>query len=138
MGESKIMMNEPERKAWEDEHRYPHMTRSPEAWMNHRWNPQNHPGNKIGGVILTDLIDPKTRMRMIVLEVPRRKRHVTVWISYPELIRLIEEAAPTVGERLGITFIGQGGSGGPRYSISLPDRPADAKETETADQSEVS
>jgi hypothetical protein len=60
-----------------------------------------------------------------------------VWISYPELIRLIDQAAPAVGERIGITFIGEGARGDPRYSISLPDRPADAKETETADQSEV-
>jgi hypothetical protein len=131
------MRNEPEVKAWDDEHRHPHMKRSPEAWMNHRWNPDNHPGDKIGGVILEDRVDPKTHKRMIVLEVPRRKRHVTVWISYPELIRLIDQAAPIIGERLGITFIGPGAFGDPRYTISLPDRPADARGNETADQPEA-
>ena len=130
-------MNEPELNTWEEEHRNPHMTLSREAWMNHRWNPENHPGDKIGGVILEDRIDPRTRLRMLVLDVPRRKRRVTVWVSCPELIRLIDQAAPTIGERLGITFIGPGAFGDPRYSISVPDRPADAGENETADQTEA-
>ena len=130
-------MNERELMAWEEEHRPPHMTQSREAWMDHRWNPESHPGDKIGGVILEDRIDPRTRLRMLVLDVPRRKRRVTVWVSYPELIRLIDQAAPIIGERLVITFIGPGAFGDPRCSISLPDRPADATENETADQPEA-
>jgi hypothetical protein len=69
--------------------------------------------------------------------VPRRKRHVAVWVSYPHLISLIEDAAPTIGERLGTIFIGPGAFGQPRYSISLPDRPADAEGNETAVQPEA-
>jgi hypothetical protein len=73
------------------------------------------PGDKIGGKILEDRIDPRTRLRMLVLDVPRRERNVAVWISYPELTRLIDEAAPIIGERLGITFIG------PRRLRATPD-----------------
>lgn len=89
--------------------------------------------NILGGLTPSDLrefrgrredgfFDPRTRMRIIVLDVPRRTRNVAVWISYPELIRLINEAAPTKGERLGITFLGETRFGEFQYSISLPDR----------------
>jgi hypothetical protein len=130
-------MDERELKSWEEEHRHPNMTRSREAWMNHRWNPEHHPGDKIGGKILEDRIDPKTHKRMLILDVPRRKRHVTVWASYQHLISLIDAAGPTVGERLGITFIGPDAFGDPRYSISLPDRKLDAPTSETEDPKDV-
>jgi hypothetical protein len=87
-------MDAHELKTWEEERRHPHVTRSTEAWMNHRWNPENHPGNKTGRVILEARVDPKTQKRMIVLDVPRRQRHVTVWVSYPELIRLFKRGGP--------------------------------------------
>jgi hypothetical protein len=127
-------MNDAELREWEEEHRHPHLRRSDEAWMNHRWNPTNYPGNKVGGVIVQDWVDPKTRMRIIVLDVLRRKRNVAVWISYPHLISLIDEAAPKFGERLGITFLGETRLGAFQYSISMPERvPAEpASQTEAS------
>jgi hypothetical protein len=104
---------------WDEEHRSPRLRTSP-APLNHRWNPR-HPGDLVGGVVMQDGVDPKTRHRYIVLRLARRTRPVTVWVSFTDLKRKIEAAAPVIGERLGITFLGER-SGQAMYDVSLPER----------------